>query len=75
MFDVQQAARTAVELATGYASLVRLDERSAAPLREHAERNGQLFGRIPELPRDVCDLEGLARVGDFLFRREAWKRS
>jgi len=66
--DPRAAARTAVELAKRYASLVRQDERSAAPLREQAQRHGQLFGQIPELPRDVCDLDGLVRIGDVLFR-------
>jgi anion-transporting ArsA/GET3 family ATPase len=66
--SAREAARTAVEVAKRYASLVQQDHQSAAPLREHAARNQQLFGCIPELPRDVCDLESLARVGDVLFR-------
>ena len=68
--DARAAARTAVELAKRYASLVQQDERSAAPLRDQAERDRQLFGRIPELPSDVCDSSGLLRIGDVLFRGE-----
>jgi anion-transporting ArsA/GET3 family ATPase len=64
----REAARTAVELAKRYASLVRQDERNAAPLREQTERDRQLFGSIPELGTDVCDLDGLTRIGDVLFR-------
>jgi anion-transporting ArsA/GET3 family ATPase len=62
------AARAAVEVAKRYASLVQQDHQSAAPLREHADRHQQLFACIPELPRDVCDLDSLSRVGDVLFR-------
>ena len=66
--DGLAAARTAVELAKRYASLVQLDQQSAAPLREHAARNDQIFGVIPELSRDVHDTSGLACIGDALFR-------
>lgn len=62
------SARTAVELAKRYASLVRQDERSAAPLRDQAKRDGQLFSRIPELPGDISDIDGLTQIGDVLFR-------
>ena len=62
------AARTAVELAKRYASLVQQDQQSAAPLREHAQRHLALFGCIPELPGDISDLAGLVRIGDVLFR-------
>ena len=62
------AARTAVEVAKRYASLVQQDQQSAAPLREHAERHLALFGCIPELPGDISDLAGLVRIGDVLFR-------
>jgi anion-transporting ArsA/GET3 family ATPase len=64
----EASARSAILGAKRYASLVQLDRRSAAPLREHAQRNGQLYRQIPELPRDVCDRRGLLRIGDALFR-------
>ncbi len=62
------AAQTAITLAKRYASLVLQDERSAAPLAEQTARDGRIFGCIPELPRDVHDLDGLIRIGDVLFR-------
>jgi anion-transporting ArsA/GET3 family ATPase len=66
--DGGAAARTAVELAKRYASLVQCDHQSSAPLREYAARNHQLFGVIPELSRDVRDATGLRFIGDALFR-------
>ncbi len=65
------AARSAIAGTKRYASLVVLDQRSASPLREQAERNHQIVGCIPELPRDVCDADGLLRIGDVLFRGAA----
>jgi hypothetical protein len=64
-------ARTAVDLAKRYASLVQMDERSSAPLREQAARSGQFFRHIPELPHDVRDLSELSRIGELLFRADA----
>jgi anion-transporting ArsA/GET3 family ATPase len=64
----KHAARSAVEGTKRYASLVQLDQRSASPLREQAERNHQIIACIPELPRDVCDADGLLQIGDVLFR-------
>ncbi len=66
--DPRAAARSAVELAKRYASLVQQDERSASALRDQTERDRKLFARIPELPRDIHDLDGLVRIGDVLFR-------
>ncbi len=69
-FDAQTAANAAVDLAKGYASLVQLDAAYATPLLDLTRRQGQLFGRIPEMPQDVADLDGLLRIGDFLFRNK-----
>jgi anion-transporting ArsA/GET3 family ATPase len=66
-FDAMSAARTAVDVAKGYASLVKLDDQSATLLREHAAENGHFFRQIPELPRDVHDLRGLSRIAEKLF--------
>jgi hypothetical protein len=66
-FDAMTAARTAVDLAKGYASLVKLDDQTATLLREHAAQTGQFFRQIPELPRDVHDLRGLSRIAEKLF--------
>ncbi|MGH0038118.1 MAG: ArsA family ATPase [Myxococcota bacterium] len=62
-----RAARAAVEAAAGYASLVDLDWRSTAPLAQRAERDGLFLRRVPEMARDVHDLEGLERIADHLF--------
>jgi anion-transporting ArsA/GET3 family ATPase len=68
-FDSIAAARTAVRLANGYASLVEMDRQSTEPLREHTMRNGQIFQEIPQLERDVSDVDTLLRLGDLLFER------
>lgn len=65
--DATTAARAAIAAAAEYASLVRLDERAGAVLRRRAAESGRFFWRVPELPRDVHDLEGLSRVADALF--------
>ena len=64
------AARAAVEAARGYAALVRRDERATRELREETLRGGGFWGLIPELPEDVHDLEGLARVTRAVFGGE-----
>jgi anion-transporting ArsA/GET3 family ATPase len=65
----RRAARAAVEAAAGYASLVDLDWRSTAPLESRAGRDGLFLRRVPEMARDVHDLEGLALIADHLFSR------
>ena len=64
----KQAAHSAVETTKRYASLVKLDQQSTAPLREEAERNRRIVACIPEFPRDIGDADGLLRLGDLLFR-------
>jgi hypothetical protein len=49
---------------------VRRDERATRALREVIERGGGFWGAIPELPEDVHDLAGLARVADAIFAGE-----
>jgi anion-transporting ArsA/GET3 family ATPase len=66
-FPAQAAARAALETVAGYASMVRRDESAIAPLRDWARENRCFCRRIPELARDVHDLEGLAHVADHLF--------
>jgi anion-transporting ArsA/GET3 family ATPase len=68
-FDPIAAAGTAARLANGYASLVEMDHECTAPLREHSLRNGQIFLEIPQLERDVSDIDGLLRLGRLLFAR------
>jgi anion-transporting ArsA/GET3 family ATPase len=66
----QDAARAALQVARGYAALVRRDARGTAALRTWAEQQGRYWGQIPELPEDVHDLTGLARVARGIFGQE-----
>jgi len=66
-FPAEEAARAALQATEGYAALVRRDERALQELRARTEQAGRFWGQIPEFPEDVSDLEGLARLGDFLF--------
>jgi hypothetical protein len=47
------------------------DEHSTAPVRERARRSGYFWRSVPELDRDVHDLEALARLDDHLFGTRA----
>jgi hypothetical protein len=63
--DAEAAATAAIAAAAEYASWVRRDEEATRGLRVHAEQLGCFFRRVPELPRDVHDLDGLVeRFGD-----------
>jgi anion-transporting ArsA/GET3 family ATPase len=66
-FPADEAAGAAVRAAAGYAALVRRDATAVAPLEGRARRAGCFWRCIPELPRDVRDLDGLARIADHLF--------
>jgi anion-transporting ArsA/GET3 family ATPase len=67
--DADAAATAALSAADGYASWVRADARTTAELAARVERAGGFVRRIPELAEDVHDLEGLAHVAAWLFRR------
>jgi anion-transporting ArsA/GET3 family ATPase len=69
-FPAESAAQAAVAAAAGYAALVRRDEAALEPLRARTEGVGRFFRRIPELPEDVHDLDGLQRVAHFVFQEE-----
>jgi len=60
-------ARAAIAAAREYADQVRMDISSTESLQADALRNGRFFRRIPELPRDVHDLAGLAQIQRYLF--------
>jgi hypothetical protein len=51
----------------GYAALVERDARSTQALRETIVSQGRFYCDIPELPEDVHDLPGLARIADAIF--------
>jgi anion-transporting ArsA/GET3 family ATPase len=65
--DAETAARAAIHAASEYASLVRRDEEATRALRAEASALGCFWRRVPELPRDIHDLDGLARVAEALF--------
>jgi anion-transporting ArsA/GET3 family ATPase len=65
--DAAAAARAAIAATSEYASLVRRDEEATRSLREGALALGCFWRRVPELPRDIHDLDGLARVAEALF--------
>jgi anion-transporting ArsA/GET3 family ATPase len=61
-FPARDAARAALAATRSYAALVRAHGAATRPLRAAAAARGLLWRRVPELPRDVHDLEALARV-------------
>jgi len=65
--DTRRAAQAALSVLDGYASMVQQDRAATSPLRERARRNGYFWRPVPELPRDVHDLDGLARIASFVF--------
>jgi len=70
-FPALDAARAAVAAATGYAELVRRDADRTAALERRTVARGRHWGIIPELPKDVHDLAGLAGVAGWIFRFDA----
>jgi anion-transporting ArsA/GET3 family ATPase len=63
-YPAQRAAQAAAACASGYAALVRRDERSLQALRDRARADGRRFWRaVPEQAGDVSDLASLARIG------------
>jgi hypothetical protein len=70
-FPAEAAARAALDCADGYAEWVRSDEQSTRELTARVARHGGFVRRVPELPADVHDLEGLASVSEWVFGAEA----
>jgi anion-transporting ArsA/GET3 family ATPase len=68
--DAERAARAAIGAASEYASLARRDEEATRALRERSRALGCFWRLVPELPRDIHDLDGLARVAEALFAEE-----
>ncbi len=64
------AARAALEMATGYAALVRRDGEAVRPLEVRALSAGRFVVQVPELGDDVHDLAGLARVAEHMLQGE-----
>jgi anion-transporting ArsA/GET3 family ATPase len=61
------AAEAALSVLDGYAAMVQQDRAATALLRERARSNGYFWRPVPELPRDVHDFEGLAKIAGFIF--------
>ena len=68
--EAAAAASAALAAADGYAAWVRADHQASAELVARVGLRGGFARRVPELVGDVHDLEGLARVADWLFGTE-----
>ncbi|MEN8160108.1 MAG: ArsA-related P-loop ATPase [Myxococcota bacterium] len=69
-FPARDAAVAALAVLDRYAAAVSRDAEATAPLLAEAAQHGHFVRRIPELPRDVHDLEGLVRIENGLFEPE-----
>jgi hypothetical protein len=69
-FPAEDAARAALACADGYAGWVRGDAQSTRELTARVAKHGGFVRRVPELPADVHDLEGLASVAAWVFATE-----
>jgi anion-transporting ArsA/GET3 family ATPase len=69
-FPARDAAVAALAVLDRYAAAVSRDAEATAPLLAEAAQHGHFVRRIPELPRDVHDLEGLVRIESGLFQPE-----
>jgi anion-transporting ArsA/GET3 family ATPase len=61
-FPADDAARAALALARGYASLASRDALAVEPLARQVRERGGFVARIPEFDRDVHDLAALAAL-------------
>ena len=66
-FPAEHAAQAALEVLDGYAAAVSRDAEATAPLLAEAALRGCFVRRVPELPRDVHDLDGLAEIERRVF--------
>jgi anion-transporting ArsA/GET3 family ATPase len=69
-FPARLAATAALDVLDGYAAAVSRDGEATAPLLAAASSSGCFVRRIPELPRDVHDLAGLAWIAEQFFEEE-----
>ncbi len=72
-FPSEAAAVAALRVLDGYAAAVARDRQATAPLMAEAERRGCFVRCIPELARDIHDLDGLADIERRLFDDEQEK--
>ena len=64
----EEAARAAVDVAEGYAALVRRDARALRELRRRVEAADCDWRVVAEQPSDVHDLEALSHIGAAVLR-------
>ena len=69
VFPARSAAQAALDLAHGYASLVKRDARAIEPLAGRVRERGGFVTLVPEFDRDVHDLAGLGAIADRLAER------
>jgi hypothetical protein len=69
-FPAEAAAVGALAVLDRYAAAVSRDAEATAPLLAEAAERGLFVSRVPELPRDVHDLEGLVRIESRLFEAD-----
>jgi anion-transporting ArsA/GET3 family ATPase len=69
-FPAELAATAALAVLDSYAAAVSRDSEATAPLLAAASLRGCFVRRIPELPRDVHDLAGLAGIERRFFDEE-----
>jgi anion-transporting ArsA/GET3 family ATPase len=69
-FPARLAAGAALDILDGYAAAVTRDSEATAPLLAAALQRGCFVRRIPELPRDVHDLDGLAGIERRFFEAD-----
>lgn len=67
-FPADAAARAAIAAANGYAALVRREEREMRALAQRTNAARRFWSAVPELPKDVHDLQGLEQVARHVFR-------
>jgi anion-transporting ArsA/GET3 family ATPase len=72
-FPSARAAEAALDVLDGYAAAVARDAQATAPLLDEASLRGCFVRRIPELPRDVHDLDGLAGIARRFFDEDQEK--
>ncbi len=65
--NARRAAQAALSVLDGYAAMVQRDRAATASLEERARESGYFWRPVPEFPRDVHDLEGLAGIASFVF--------
>jgi anion-transporting ArsA/GET3 family ATPase len=68
-FPARDAALAALDMLDSYAAAVARDAQATAPLLAEASLRGCFVRQVPELPRDVHDLDGLAEIERRVFAK------